>query len=231
MMQQSSESLALFKQLLHRFPTGFEKRVRNRMSISWVRTKSLHGIWKSLGIVADVVTETYAPSNSSTCFYNDRAKVCGQVPKVYSLTNKLDFFQFTQKSDSLDVSFLAANTCDYIKPTNGSLGHFYESLRRNRGASLGHSFRTVSNPYCDTDSCYCAYCLYPSCSSSGGQRVYNIPKSKSNVQDAKNSKKRNEAENGPVRKVEVFEHIQSLLSSQKQYELIFVQHAGARSGG
>ena len=225
-----SEGLALFKQFFHRFPASFEQRVGNRMPVPWMRTKSLHGICKPLRIVAYVGTETYAPSHCRTCLHNDRTKLCRQVTQLDPLPNELNFFQFTKKSNSLDISFFAADAGHDIEPTNCSLGQLNEALRCDCGAFFGHPFRAVRNPDCDADRGDGANCLNPRGRSSCGHRIHDIPNSESNVQNAKDCRKGDEAEYGPVRKLEIFEHVQSLLKPQMPCELIVVQHTDTRNG-
>lgn len=230
MRRPTLERFALFEQFFHRFPTGFDKRVRNSMSISWVRLQSPHGIGKPLRIVADVVTQFYAPANGCTRLHNQRAKICSQEPELDSLADELDLLQFAKKSNSLDISFFAADAGNHIESTDCSLGHLNETLRGDCGTSFGHTFRSMRNPYCNTDGGYCTNCLYPRCRSGGGEYVHDIPNSESNVQDAKQGKNCNEAEDGPVRKLEIFEHVWSLLESQNSFERIVAIPADFRGG-
>lgn len=186
-----------FTDCLNVLPTGFEESNANAVAIAVSgKTRSTGSWW---GAKRNVYSEIMASRDECSRFQNEITELRGQLCDGDALADVMYFFEFGEKSNSLNVCFFAVYAVAYcIEPTDCSAGHAYEVFRCHSRAFSRHTFCAISNPYCDCDGRQRTYGLDPCGSGWMNERFEDFTQTEKHVEHSENRESSDEEKRYPV---------------------------------
>jgi hypothetical protein len=183
MRRQELQRLSSMIELLQFLVTRFQKSERNTVPIAGICNP---GSWRISQYcrcaTLDIDAQIVCACHQSSCRQNASAQLRREFRDVGRSSNQLDFAQFSEVADSLNVCLFALELRDDGQSPNSGTRHLDEVFCSGSGICLRIAISAVRHPYCDADGTNSADCLNPGRHSRFCCKFENCLESKSGVQ-------------------------------------------------